>query len=70
VIGFADWRSRLAFHGPGDRGDAMSAVKTNRKNRIETLLRGMLALALLAGVVWALTDGGANPPFDFVRLRG
>ncbi|MHB8911865.1 MAG: hypothetical protein ACYC42_04345 [Lysobacter sp.] len=48
----------------------MSAVKTTRKDRVESLLRGMLALALLAGVVWALTDGGASAPFDFVRLRG
>ena len=38
-------------------------LKSNRKDRIEGLLRGMLALALLAGVVWALTDGGASPPF-------
>lgn len=44
-------------------------IKNNQKDRIEGLLRGMLALALLAGVVWALTDGGAHPP-DFVRLRG
>ena len=48
----------------------MSAVKTNRKDRVESLLRGMLAMALLAGVIWALTDGGASPPFEFVRLRG
>ena len=47
----------------------MNAVKTNRKDRLEGLLRGMLALALLAGVVWALTDGGVNPPFEFVLLR-
>ena len=45
-------------------------TKNNQKDRIEGLLRGMLALALLAGVVWALTDGGANPPFEFIRLRG
>lgn len=48
----------------------MNSVKTSRKDRFESLLRGMLALALLAGVAWTLTDGGANPPFDFVRLRG
>lgn len=48
----------------------MRAVKTSRADRVESLLRGMLALALLAGVVWALTDGGANSAFDFVRLRG
>lgn len=48
----------------------MSAVKSNRMDRVESLLRGMLALALLAGVAWALTDGGASAPFDFVRLRG
>jgi len=45
-------------------------AKSDLKDRIESLLRGMLALALLAGVVWALTDGGASPPFDFVHLRG
>ncbi len=48
----------------------MSSVKTIHKDRVESLLRGMLALALLAGVAWALTDGGASVPFDFVRLRG
>ena len=45
-------------------------ARINRKDRVEGLLRGMLALALLAGVVWVLTDGGGNPPFAFVRLRG
>lgn len=48
----------------------MSSVKASRKDRIEGLLRCLLALALLAGVVWTLTDGGASAPFDLVRLRG
>ena len=48
----------------------MSSVRTNRKDRVESLLRAMLALALLAGVAWALTDGGASAPFDFARIRG
>lgn len=48
----------------------MSPVKTNRKDRVESLLRGMLALALLAGVAWALTDGGASAPFALDLLRG
>lgn len=70
VIGIADWRAGLAFHGTRSRGPVMSSVKTIRKDRVESLLRGMLALALLAGVAWALTDGGASAPFDFGRLRG
>lgn len=48
----------------------MSAVKINRKDRVENLLRGMLALALVAGVIWAMTDGGTVPALDFIRLRG
>ena len=69
----ADWCAGLAFHGIRSRGPVMSSVKTIRKDRVESLLRGMLALALLAllaGVAWALTDGGASAPFDFGRLRG
>ena len=71
MIGIADLRGRLAFHGPGDQGgNAMSAVKTNRKDRVESLLRGMLAMALLAGVIWVLSDGGSSPVFEFIWLRG
>ena len=47
----------------------MNAGKPTRFGRVEGFVRGMLALALLAGVVWALTDGGAAPSFDFATLR-
>ena len=48
----------------------MNAGKPTRFDRFERLVRGMLALALLAGVAWAMTDGGAMPAFDFGALRG
>lgn len=47
----------------------MNAGKPTRFGRVEGLVRGAVALALLAGVVWALTDGGAPPSFDFATLR-
>lgn len=49
---------------------AMNAGKPTRHDRFDRLVRGMLALVLLAGVVWALTDGGAAGAFDFTLLRG
>ncbi len=36
----------------------MSAKMPSRSDRFERLFRGLLGLALLAGVVWALTHGG------------
>lgn len=37
-----------------DKGD------TRRHDRLELASRGMLGLALLAGVAWALIDGGLH----------
>lgn len=39
----------------------MSAQKPTRSDRLERVARAMLGLALLAGVIWAWTDGGAAP---------
>jgi hypothetical protein len=41
-------------------GDAMNAGMPNRPDRIEQVFRGVLALALLAGVVWALAHGASG----------
>jgi hypothetical protein len=35
----------------------MSARLPNRSDRFERVFRGLLALALVAGVAWALTHG-------------
>ena len=48
----------------------MNAGKPVRFDRLERLVRGVLALALLAGVLWALTEGGVAPAFDLALLRG
>lgn len=38
----------------------MSARMPGRSERWELLLRGVLGLVLVAGVLWALTDGGTS----------
>lgn len=49
----------------------MNAGKPARLDRFERLARGLLALALIAAVVWAVTDGGAaTPDFTWDSLRG
>lgn len=37
---------------------------------IDRILRGMLGLALVAGVAFALTDGGQVPVVELVTLQG
>lgn len=49
---------------------AMNAGKPTRFDRSERIGRSMLALALIAAVAWAITDGGAMPAFNFSVLRG
>ena len=48
----------------------MNAGKPTRFDRSERIVRSMLALALIAAVAWAITDGGAMPAFNFSVLRG
>ena len=43
------------------RGWVMSANMHGRGDRFERIMRGLLGLALLAGVAWALTHGGTTP---------
>lgn len=38
---------------------------THRRDRLELVSRGMLGAALLAGVAWALFDGGLRWAFQF-----
>lgn len=45
--------------GSGSGGTTMDIERnTRRRDRLELASRGMLGLALLAGVAWALMDGG------------
>jgi hypothetical protein len=52
-----------AFHPPCNRGDAaMTAGRpTKSRDRKENLARGMLGIALLAAVAWALMNSGSPP---------
>lgn len=63
----ADSSARLALdaHLLGIR---MNAQPTTRGAWLEPILRTVLGIALLAAVVWAVTDGGTSVPF--VPARG
>ena len=43
------------------RGWVMSANMQGRGDRFERIMRGVLGLALVAAVAWALTHGGTAP---------
>jgi hypothetical protein len=45
-------------------------AKPIRLQIVERLLRSMLGLALVAGVAFALTDGGAIPVAELVAVLG
>lgn len=45
----------------------MNAGKPARSDRVERFVRGILAFALLAGVVWALAESGPGPVIKWVR---
>jgi hypothetical protein len=64
VTVFADGFVAQAFHG-GLRGGSMSARLPGRPDRIERISRGLLALALVAGVIWALGQGASSGPGFF-----
>lgn len=71
VMGIKDLRCGVPFHGLRNRGDiAMNAGKPVRLDRAERVVRGMLAIALIAAVVWAVTDGGTASEFTLHRLWG
>lgn len=40
----------------------MNAQVPNRSDRYEQIVRGLLGCVLLAGVAWALTQGGVIHP--------
>ena len=42
----------------------MNARIPSRSDLFESVARSLLGLALIAGVVWALTQGGAMPGVD------
>ena len=48
----------------------MNAGMPARPDRAERIVRGMLQIALLAGVVWALRGHGASQGIDFRALLG
>ena len=48
----------------------MTAGKPARLEWPDRIVRGALALALLAGVAWSITDGGTSPTFVLVAVLG
>jgi hypothetical protein len=46
----------------------MNARIPSRSDLFERVIRSMLGLALIAGVVWALTQGGSTPGVDIGGL--
>jgi len=48
-----------AFHVLLRKGIPMSARMPGRPDRFELISRGLLGLALVAGVIWALGQGGS-----------
>jgi hypothetical protein len=49
----------------------MDIDKPTRGSRVEAVLRGMLAFALLAAAAWALANGNGDPQgFDLGSLTG
>jgi hypothetical protein len=49
-----------AFSWTLEEGEHMSARLPSRADRFERVFRGLLGLALVAGVAWALTHGGTT----------
>lgn len=47
-----------------------SLAATRRADWSERLAKGLLALALASGVLWALAQGGLAAPIDLARLFG
>ncbi len=58
----ADSGIGLSFHACL-RGRRMNTQSTTRTAWLETMLRILLGIALVAAVIWAVTDGGTNVPF-------
>lgn len=46
----------------------MNAGMPTRPDLAERIVRGMLAIALLAGVIWALSGQGGTPGIDLHGL--
>jgi len=56
--------------GAHNGGTVMTAGMPTRPDRAERIVGGMLAIVLLAGVVWALTGHGTAPGIDLHALLG
>ena len=56
--------------GVHNGGFVMNAGMPTRPDRAERIVGGMLAIVLLAGVVWALIGHGAAPGIDLRALLG
>ncbi len=50
-----------------ERGNPVNARMQSREHRLERFLRSMLGLALIVGVLWALSHG--NAPAVVAPLR-
>ena len=56
--------------GVHNGGFVMNAGMPTRPDRAERIVGGMLAIVLLAGVVWALIGHGTAPGIDLHALLG
>ena len=56
--------------GVHNGGFVMNAGMPTRPDRAERIVGGMLAIVLLAGVVWALSGHGTAPGIDLHALLG
>jgi hypothetical protein len=45
-------------------------MSAGKSDRVERVIRGILAFALLVGVVWALAESGPGPVIKWVRQLG
>jgi hypothetical protein len=56
----ADSDEWLSFHARLRGGSRMNAQPTPRAAWLEPAIRALLGIALIAAVIWAVTEGGAG----------
>jgi hypothetical protein len=62
VRSVADNDAELSFHARLKGDLRMNAQPTTRTAWLEPALRTLLGIALIAAVIWAITDGGTDVP--------